>query len=165
MDKKLLLYFISVFVFIITIGIILKPDNTEKIKRNFQKKQNHVTIGENVTVIIEVADTEEERKKGLADRDNLDENKGMLFVFEEQNVKPRFWMKGTKFPLDIIWINDGKIVQIDENVSPPEPDVPDEKLKIYTPQSEIDYVLEVNGGFAAKNKIKIDDPVKIFYTK
>lgn len=55
--------------------------------------------------LVELAETEEEREIGLQDRDNLAENEGMLFVFDNYDIVG-FWMKDTKIPLDIIFIDD-----------------------------------------------------------
>lgn len=95
---------------------------------------------------IEVADSTYERSKGLMFRKNLDEDKGMLFVFPEYGDHS-FWMKNTWIPLDIIWINKEKeVVYIHPNAktcrqySCPSIDSP-ERAK---------YVLELNGGIAEK---------------
>jgi hypothetical protein len=48
---------------------------------------------------LEVARTPDERQYGLMNRESLDPDKGMLFVFEKEGVYP-FWMKNTKIPLD-----------------------------------------------------------------
>ena len=84
----------------------------------------------------------------------------MLFVFETKNVTPSFWMKDMQIPLDLIWIKDGKIVKIDKN-APVEKDVPDNKLKIYSAGSPIDYVLEVNAGYSEKNIIGEGSSVEV----
>lgn len=105
---------------------------------------------------VEIADDFYEIKQGLSDRGNLSENQGMLFVFGDKNERV-FWMKNMNFPLDVIWIDDDKIVQIDKNCEPggenPE--------KQYYSKTLVNYVLEVNGGFADKNNIKIGDKVII----
>ena len=62
-------------------------------------------------------------------------------------------------PLDIIWIGNGKIVKIDENVPAPVAGTSDSKLLNYSPGSPIDYVLEVNAGFSDKNNFKVGDLV------
>lgn len=100
---------------------------------------------------VEVAKTNEERSKGLSNRDSLDQNSGMLFVFDKSS-KPTFWMKDTKIALDIIWIKDDKVISIDKDVKP-EPNVKDSDLKKYPAPSEVDYVLEVNAGFSDQYKI------------
>ena len=85
----------------------------------------------------------------------------MLFVFDNKQITPVFWMKDMQIPLDIIWIGSGKIVKIDENVPAPVAGTPDTKLTNYSSGSPIDYVLEVNSGFSGKNKIKAGDSVDL----
>lgn len=97
------------------------------------------------TLRVEVMDTEQERNKGLSDRENLPSDTGMLFVFPTPGVHA-FWMKDMRFPLDFVWVRDGKIVDLTEQVSPPSPGTPDDKLLIYEPKEPIDAVLEVNAG-------------------
>ena len=119
---------------------------------------NIVIIGQN-KINVEIASTESARNKGLSDRDSLGENDGMLFVFDQPG-KYSFWMKDMRFALDLIWINDNKVVEITPNVLH-EPNVPAKSLKMYTPQVLIDSVLEVNTGWAAKNGIKIGDSLNL----
>lgn len=99
-------------------------------------------------LLAEVAVTPDESALGLGYRDSLFERGGMLFDLHSTTV-PTFWMKGMRFPLDMIWIGeDKKVASITANVSP-EPGVPDEQLKRYSPASPVRYVLEVNAGAAA----------------
>jgi uncharacterized membrane protein (UPF0127 family) len=70
-------------------------------------------------------------------------------------------MKDMRFAIDIIWIDDEKIVQIDKAIQPPEEGTPDEELILYTVNQPIDYVLEVNAGFVEKNNIEKGDPVDL----
>jgi uncharacterized membrane protein (UPF0127 family) len=67
---------------------------------------------------VEVADTEEQRQRGLMFRRELPEGTGMLFDFKhEQDVS--FWMQNTYVPLDMIFIRrDGRILRIAENTEP-----------------------------------------------
>lgn len=106
-----------------------------------------------------IADNDTTRSKGLGGVTNLAPNEGMLFVFSSKNITPSFWMKGMLIPIDFIWISNGKVSQIDPNAVPPVSQTPDNQLKIYTPNRPIDYVLEVNAGFAEKNNIKAGDSV------
>ena len=62
-------------------------------------------------VFLEVAVTDEEKEKGLMNRPSLAENRGMVFVFRPAR-QITFWMKDTLIPLDMIFINKGKIVKI-----------------------------------------------------
>jgi uncharacterized membrane protein (UPF0127 family) len=108
---------------------------------------------------VTVVQTESERKKGLAGKLSLAQNEGMLFVFDQKNVYPSFWMKDTLIPLDIIWIKGNKITKIEKNVQPPAPGTLDSQLKLYYPDKPIDYVLEVNAGFSDLNNVKVGDSV------
>jgi len=72
---------------------------------------------EGVPLDVEIADTEEERAKGLMGRKSLSGNSGMLFMFDEPGDLS-FWMKNTHIPLSIAFISDsGEIVNI-ENMYP-----------------------------------------------
>ena len=94
---------------------------------------------------IEVADTVSKREKGLGERDGLPADRGMYFPFQVAR-RWSFWMKGMRFPIDIIWIRDGKVVDIDHSVPPPKT-LP---LETYSPIEPADAVLELNAGVAAE---------------
>lgn len=108
------------------------------------------------TINIEVADSEEERNLGLMYRKKMDDNNGMLFVFD--NDAPRnFWMKNTYLSLDFIFINSqNEIVNIKKNIAPmSEAGVPSD-----VPAK---YVLELNAGYADGYQLQIGDIVSIDY--
>jgi len=65
---------------------------------------------------VEIADTPELRRLGLGERDSLPEDHAMLFLFDTTG-KYGFWMRGMRFPIDIAWIRDGRIVHIERHVS------------------------------------------------
>lgn len=112
----------------------------------------------NIKIPIEIAQTETEVQKGLSDRVSLAADKGMLFIFKKPDYY-RFWMPNMNFPIDIIWIDQNKIVGIHESVSNQfDPKNP----KFYTPSQPADRVLEVNAGFAQKNKIKTSDQINFY---
>ena len=117
------------------------------------KKQNAKVIINGKTFQVEVARTDTERAYGLMNRRHLDRDKGMLFVFDHANIYP-FWMKNTLIPLDIIYINDGKIVDI--TTLPPQNG---NNIPQYTPTEKAQYVLELNANSGAKT----GDEVKIKY--
>lgn len=155
MFKSLFLPIIAVMVFITVTGLMYQGKLdflTSRVTKQVQNQDKIIKIGD-TEIIVEVAKSNEERAKGLSNIESLDKNKGMLFVFDG-NSRPVFWMKDTKIALDIIWIEDNKIISIDENVQP-EPDTPDNKLKKYYAPSNVDYVLEVNAGFSKEKGIKV----------
>lgn len=112
-----------------------------------------------INLAIEIADSPDKRKKGLSGRETIATNSGMLFVFPKPDYY-NFWMKDMRFALDLIWINNGSIVDITKNTSPPSPGQADSSLSIYTPSQIADSVLEVNAGFVAANGIKIGDKIQ-----
>ena len=117
--------------------------------------ENSVTIRGTV-IPVEVARTPALRTQGLSGRESLSADGGMLFVFEKKGSYG-FWMKEMKFPLDIIWIADDKIVDIKPNLPPA--GLAD--LVSYFPQTPANYVLEVNAGFAASHGWQTGDKVEI----
>ncbi|MEP6566029.1 MAG: DUF192 domain-containing protein [Mesorhizobium sp.] len=98
---------------------------------------------------IEVADTDAEREAGLMFRQDMADDHGMLFVFE--NVRPvTFWMKNTPMPLDLIFIGqDGKIRAIKKG----EP----QSEAIVSSGLPVRFVLELKAGTAARNGIEYGD--------
>ncbi len=113
-------------------------------------------------ITVEVADTPESQAQGLSDRTNLTENTGMLFDFRySTNKKPSFWMKQMKFDLDLVWIKDNYIVQIDKNVPAPDPATPLNQLPQYSPEMDIDYVLELPAGWGEAHRLKAGDSITL----
>lgn len=105
---------------------------------------------------VEIARSAPERMHGLSHRDSLGSD-GMLFVFDKPG-NYGFWMKDMKFPIDIIWIKDGRVTGISQNAVP-EPEKQVWNLKVYYPPDAADSVLEVNAGFVLQNNIKGGDEV------
>lgn len=103
-----------------------------------------------VSLDIEIAETEYEIQTGLMYRNSMQNNQGMLFVFKDD--KPRsFYMKNTQFSLDIIYINsNNKIVSFQKNAKP----FDETSLPSNAPAK---YVLEINGGLADTQSIKVGD--------
>lgn len=120
-------------------------------------KHGRVIIGNTVTE-VEVAETPMAQERGLSGRKDLGENRGMLFVFPQKNYYS-FWMKEMRFPIDIIWIQDDRIVDLASDV----PIVASEFLKTYKPKEPVNFVLEVNAGFSLSRGIKVGDGVEIEY--
>lgn len=114
-------------------------------------------IIDNHTYSVELATTAAQQQQGLSGRTSLPQNQGMLFIFQTANRYP-FWMKDMKFPLDMIFMNNGKIVAIFNNVPVPKGTNPN--LPTYTPASPANQVLEINAGQAKKYKFKNGDTVK-----
>lgn len=100
---------------------------------------------------IEIADEPREQSKGLGNREKLCDDCGMLFLFDKPG-RYAFWMKDMKFPLDIIWIAEDKIINLAKNI-------PADFKGTINPQEDADKVLEINGGLSDKYGIKEGDSV------
>ncbi len=122
----------------------------------FLRTINVVEINDTV-ISYKAAITNEQKSVGLSNTKVLNENEGMLFFFNQET--PSFWMKDMSFPIDIIWISNGVVIQIDHDVQPPVK--PDETLETYSPPSPIDYVLEVNSGFSEAKDIEVGNKVRV----
>jgi len=97
-----------------------------------------IRIGKD-TLFVDVADTPEEREKGLMFTHHLGEKDGMLFVFEEEKI-PVFWMKNTPIPLSIAFIDKNFIIVDIQQMKPME-EAP------HFPPKPILYALEVRRGW------------------
>ncbi|MFN7729033.1 MAG: DUF192 domain-containing protein [Bdellovibrio sp.] len=111
----------------------------------------------NVPLLVEVADTPQRLARGLMFRTSLGEGKGMLFIFENEEIRG-FWMKNTFVPLSIgffdrnkklLEIQDMEPVKSEMELNPPS----------YTSNAPAMYALEVPRGWFQKHKIKIGDPL------
>ncbi|MDP3769472.1 MAG: alpha/beta fold hydrolase [Candidatus Sungbacteria bacterium] len=113
-----------------------------------------------VSVMAEIVDTPESRTKGLSGRASLGAREGMLFVLE----KPDYigiWMKQMRFPIDILWIKNGMVVDMEEAVRPLSLGASDDELIVYRPDVPADLVLEVVSDFSRSHDIHIGDRVNI----
>ena len=151
--KQILLPLVATAAVIIAIGLL-----TQRIQI-YPPQKRQIKVG-NVTLSVEIADSEDERRNGLSGRSTLGKNDGMLFSFGQENVFPSFWMKEMLIPIDIIWIDEWEVVKIHENIQP-EPERRDSELTKYYPDGPIDYVLEVNAGFSGENNLRVGDSIII----
>ena len=115
-----------------------------------------VTTSTGEGIPVEVADTLKKRSLGLGKRTTLKKGWGMLFVFEKR--KPhRFWMKDMQFPLDVIWLDNHRIVHIIHNAKPAnymdEPEVMNSPVPV-------NFVLEIAAGRAEKLRLKTGQRMK-----
>ncbi len=112
----------------------------------------------NTSYELEIADSILEQRRGLMNRDQLDANRGMYFQFSESQQR-LFWMKNTRIPLDLIWVNRGVVIGVTLNVQP-EPGVTDLQLQLYGSPGPADAVIELNAGEVAQNGLTIGDRIQ-----
>lgn len=105
---------------------------------------------------VELAKTPKAQAKGLSGRRQLAANQGMLFIFPALQ-KHSFWMKDMNFSIDIIWLDNGEVVDIAPNLPPAVGVNP----PVYYPRASVNAVLEVAAGFSQKNGLKIGDMMEL----
>ncbi|WP_428149213.1 DUF192 domain-containing protein [Brevundimonas sp.] len=77
-----------------------------------------VTASGEHELLVEIADDEPERERGLMFRPPLADDRGMLFEFPD-SAERSFWMRNTPSSLDIIYIDPtGSIVSIAHHATP-----------------------------------------------
>lgn len=151
------------FIFLILIVIFAAYTQTGKpipfLNISGTVPQKAVIDGHSFSLLI--AQTDQEHETGLSGKDRLPQNQGMLFLFK-QPASQTFWMKGMKFPLDIIYIDtNNKIVSIFKNLENPTPFDP--TIRTVTPTQPANKVLEINAGLSDKYSFKVGDEVKFLY--
>jgi len=108
-----------------------------------------VIFPDNFAVKVEIAADDATRAQGLMYRDQLPNDRGMIFLFPQSGDYP-FWMKNTLIPLDMIWIDDQKkIVHVAHDVPPCKAD----PCPSFPPGGNAKYVLEVAAGVAARHNL------------
>jgi uncharacterized protein len=114
------------------------------------------TKGDEVTVHVEVADTQAERARGLMGRRELREDAGMVFVFPTDSTSA-FWMKDTLIPLSIAFYDErGTIVRILDM----EPCTRDPCV-LYDPEASYRGALEVNRGAFERWGVREGDVLRL----
>jgi uncharacterized membrane protein (UPF0127 family) len=116
----------------------------------------HAVLPDGAPIALELAISDQERATGLMFRDQLAENRGMLFLFAKEEPWG-FYMKNCFLSLDMIWLDStGKIVHIEENVPP----CKTEPCPTYMPLKPALAVLEVGAGIARKHTLKVGNSIQ-----
>jgi uncharacterized protein len=118
-----------------------------------------VTEENRTTVNLEVANSPEERERGLMYRESLAKNHGMVFVFEAPAVQS-FWMKNTLIPLDMVFVSEnGTVLNVEH--ADTQPNASDSELRSYQSDGEAKYVVEMRRGFA--DRVGIEPGTKLVF--
>lgn len=108
--------------------------------------------------VVEVADSHEERARGLMFRDRLEPGTGMLFVHDTEQPLA-YWMKNTKIPLDILYFDEErKLVSVSRGVPPC---LLGDRCPNYPSRGPALYVLELNAGVASQIGVAPGDELTI----
>jgi uncharacterized membrane protein (UPF0127 family) len=143
---------LATIVFLVWLRVAHQPSD--------QASHEWTTLSLNGTAIrTEIVRLEADLQEGLSDRSSMPANQGMLFEMGYVGIHP-FWMVRMHFPLDMVWIEGNKVVEIAPHM--PAPGlfaVP----ATHTPEAMADRVLELNAGMAAKTGLKVGDTVEGLY--
>ena len=107
------------------------------------------------SVAVEIADTLPAMQRGLSGRPSLAPDSGMLFIYNDKDIR-HFWMPNMHFALDVLWIADGVVIGLQENIPYQSTNG---SISRFQSNAPVDMVLEVNAGWIARQGIKIGDVV------
>ena len=125
------------------------------------KRRAEVVFPKGRVVIAEIADSPESVQRGYMFRESVAAKEGMLFTFHRPGVHP-MWMKNTRVPLDIIWMDaDFDVIHIERSVPPCRKD----PCPSYGPLRKVSFVLEVQGGSVADNQLAVGDRLSITFPR
>ena len=146
-QNKMIILIISIILITLLGGLLLML-----LKQDNQTSKPQVCFNNNC-FFVELAKTEKEHETGLMFRKSMNENNGMLFIFNNNNEKS-FWMKNTFINLDIIFIDeDLQITKISKNNS-----YCDDNCQIIKGMGK--YVLEIDAGMSDEIGIKEGERVR-----
>lgn len=142
--KNIFLIIGIILIIIITLSLLFAH------KKSFP--DNFGLIIKNNSYFLETAQTNQQRKIGLSNRDKLCSNCGMFFVFDKEG-EHGFWMKNTHVSLDIIWLNSQKqIVKIIVAA-------PIDSETTYINKTPAKYAIELPANESLKLDLKIGDAI------
>lgn len=114
------------------------------------------TDNRRIMLDVEVADTESKKEQGLSGRDDLEYGRGMLFPYDNEGHY-YFWMKDMNFSIDIIWINNGKIIDITSDYEP------STYPGSVTSSDKASSILELKSGSVEQYDLEIGNSINIRY--
>ncbi|WP_035798194.1 DUF192 domain-containing protein [Crocosphaera chwakensis] len=152
---------IIITVFLVGCSVSTEAKYSKDINQNMEEQGQKLPIEAmvkiNETLIkLEVAKTPEQQQIGLMYRKSLDENRGMIFVFEQLR-SVRFWMKNVNISLDMVFLANGKVKAVLPNVPPCSVD----PCPTYGPENLVNQVIELPGGRAIELGIEPGDQLDI----
>jgi uncharacterized membrane protein (UPF0127 family) len=128
--------------------VLFSCNAREKVKFETRDLVIASSLGE-IAINAEIARSDLQREQGLMFRKSLDDGKGMLFIFERDQIMS-FWMKNTLIPLSIAFIaSDGRILEIH--------DMESQNLDPVKSSRSARYALEVPRGWFGRAGIKSGD--------
>ena len=133
-------------------------NNMKDFKATQKYLQTKVTVN-NFDLTVYLAMNNKQIIKGLVIKNQLKENEGMLFVYQLP-AKYRFSMRGMKFPIDIIWLDNArKVIHIEHSLEPCPSDI---DCPEFIPSAAALYVLETIAGFSKRHDVNIGTQIHFY---
>ncbi len=136
MSRPKIILIVGVIIILVISAFVVSNKNSEA----------YLTLG-NTKIKVELADTSAKQAQGLSGHESLDQDSGMLFIFDQPGHYG-FWMKDMYFAIDMIWLDsDWRVVSISQNISP------STYPTAFYPATPAQYVLEVKANWATQNNV------------
>lgn len=168
MEKRnTLVVLLAILIITVISAVIIINEDRENVRHQLNDLETtNLTIfnsetGEEHSFEVWVAQSPEQRQKGLMFVEEMNRDSGMVFVYDEEDHRS-FWMKNTLIPLDIIFIDEeGFIININEART--ELNLEEHELSRHSSNSPAKYVLELNKGVSNELNISEGDLADFSY--
>ncbi len=138
------------------VGVLTVPADSKLASVNFPRGTVKI---DNTVLDVQIAETDSQRERGLMFQNELPYDKGMIFVFDKEQVVP-IWMPNMQFSLDVIWFDtNGNVVHIERNLPPCKSAL--ETAMCPVQKADGKYVVEVTSGFVDKFHITQSSKLEI----
>ncbi len=160
--KHKILAFVLIFAAVLAAGfVIAKKSASQPLSPEVSDARSQDSLDRVVgrlggeTFDIMVARTDVEQERGLGGLDGLAPNEAMIFPYERSDFYG-FWMKGMKFPIDIVWLDESfRIVHVEGSVGA------DTYPKIYSPSVPARSVIEFSAGTIDRLGVSVGNFIEI----
>ena len=152
---------VPIFIAAVIIGVVGLMTMPSEIKLESVEFPKGTIMVDDIPLVVQIADTEPRRVRGLMFQDQLPLDQGMIFVFNQPGLYP-LWMLNMQFSLDMIWFDqDGKVIHIEKDVPPCKTPLEIAACQSIVPDGQAIYILEVTSGFVDHNNITKDSILEI----
>ena len=148
----------GLLIFFATIGLALSFVALYPTRQQPIFHPTHPFVLNGQPIDLEIVTSTKDMAQGLGDRQDLPNRHGMLFVYASPGIHP-FWMRHMHVPIDIIWIHEGRVVDIAHRLPPPRffLDPP----TTYHPQGAATWVLEIPAGSTRQYGLEVNGRVDL----
>ena len=152
---------VPIFIAAVIVGIVGLVSIPSEIKLESVEFPRGTIMVDDIPLVVQIANTEPRRVRGLMFQDQLPFDQGMIFVFNQPGLYP-LWMLNMQFSLDMIWFDqDGKVIHIEKDVPPCKTPLEIAACQSIVPDGQAIYILEVTSGFVDHNNITKDSILEI----